>query len=88
MVSKFAGDTKISSIVDNQGDYQEIQWDLDQLGKQTEANGVYSGKYMELHIGTSNQGRTFTVNGRDMESVVKQKDLGVSYSSITGGQCE
>lgn len=43
---------------------------------------------MELHIGTSNQGRTFTVNGRDMESVVKQKDLGVSYSSITGGQCE
>ena len=33
MVSKFADDTKIDGIVDSEGSYLQLQWDLDQLGQ-------------------------------------------------------
>ena len=34
-------------------------------------------KFEVLHFGTSNKGRTYTVNGRPLGSVVEQRDLGV-----------
>lgn len=35
------------------------------------------GKCKVLHFGKLNHGRSCTVNGRDLESGVKQRDLGV-----------
>jgi len=36
MISKFADDTKVGSIVDSEERYQKLQQDLDQLGKWAE----------------------------------------------------
>jgi len=60
MVSKFADDTKIGSIVDGEESHLGLQQDLDQLRQwadewQLEFN---LDKCEVMHFGRSNQGRT------------------------------
>eukprot|EP00061_Rhincodon_typus_P015643 g43430.t1 len=83
MISKFADDTKICSIVDSEEGYQKLQQDLDQMGKWAEKWQMEFNidKYEVLHFGKSNQGRSFMVNSRALRSVVEQKDFGVQVHS-------
>ena len=83
LVSKCADESKLGGIIDSEEGYQELQGDLDQLGKwaenwQLEFN---TDKCEVLHFGKSNQGRTCTVNGRVLESVEEQRDRGVQVHS-------
>ena len=79
MVSKFADDTKIGSIVDSEEDYLGLQWDLDQLGQWADEWKMEFNldKCEVMHFGRSNQGRTYSVNGRALGRVTEQSDLGV-----------
>lgn len=56
---------------------------LDQQGKRAEEWLIKFNTYKckVLHFGRSNQGRTFTVNDRSLDSVVEQRDLGVQVHS-------
>jgi len=82
-VNTFANDNKIGGIVDRKEGYLGLQRDLDQLGQwadewQMEFN---VDKCKVMHFGRSNQGRTYSVNGRALGRVIEQRDLGVQVHS-------
>eukprot|EP00061_Rhincodon_typus_P001454 g14832.t1 len=64
MVSKFADDTKMRGVVDNEEDYLRVQRDLDQMGQRAEEQLMEFNldKCLVLHFGKANQGRTYTLN--------------------------
>ena len=82
-ISKYADDTKIGGVVDNEEDFQSLQSDLGQLEKwaerwQMEFN---ADKCEVLHLGRTNQNRTYMVNGRELKNTVEQRDLGITVHS-------
>ena len=81
MVSKFADDTKIGGIVDSEEGYLGLQRDLGQLGQWTDEWQMEFNldKCEVMHFGRSNQGRTYSVNGRALGRVTEQRDLGYRF---------
>ena len=82
-VSKFADDTKISSKVITTQEKEALQSDLDQLTSwankwQMKFN---LSKCKVLHIGSNNDQVQYEMNGHILESVNKEKDLGVTISN-------
>ena len=81
-VSKFADDTKIFAAVDSQVKIENVQRDLDKLAGWCDK---WQMKFNEekckvLHFGRNNKGHTYQINGRDLENVQTEKDLGVLMS--------
>eukprot|EP00061_Rhincodon_typus_P005366 g24787.t1 len=83
MVSKFADDTKIGGIVDNEEGYLRVQQDFDQMGQRAEEWQIEFNldKCEVLHFGKANQGKTYTFNGKVLGSVAEQRDFGVLVHS-------
>ena len=73
MVRKFADDAKIGGIVDSEEGYLGLQLDLDQLGQQADEWQMEFNldKCEVMHFGRSNQGRTYSVNGRALGRVIE-----------------
>eukprot|EP00061_Rhincodon_typus_P006355 g26916.t1 len=79
MISMFADDTKIRGVVDSKGGCIRVQQGFDQMGQwakewQKEFN---LNKCVVLHFGKTNQGRTYTFNGKVLGRVAEQRDLRV-----------
>eukprot|EP00061_Rhincodon_typus_P018024 g47008.t1 len=73
MVSKFADDGKIGSVVDSKKGYLRVQRDLDQMSKWAEDWQMEFNldKCEVLHFEKANQGRTYTLNVKVLGSVAK-----------------
>ena len=83
-ISKFADDTKVGRVVEDNKDREELQKDLDSLMDwSVEWQMMFnSGKCKVIHFGRSNPGFTYTMGGYApagtiLESVVEEKDVGV-----------
>ncbi|XP_055495534.1 uncharacterized protein LOC129699607 [Leucoraja erinacea] len=78
-ISKFGDDTKLIDFADSEDGCERLQQDLDRLARWSEEKLMEfnTEKCEMLHFGTSNKGRTYTVNSRPLGSVVEQWDLGV-----------
>ena len=82
-VSKFADDTKISSKVITTQDKAALQSDLDRLtfwANKWQMKFNLS-KCKVLHIGSNNDQVQYEMNGHVLETVKKEKDLGVTISN-------
>ncbi|XP_062906374.1 uncharacterized protein LOC134347835 [Mobula hypostoma] len=82
-ISKYADDTKIGRVVDNEVGFQSLQRELGQLEEwaerwQMEFN---ADKGEVLHFGRTNQNRTYMVNGRALKNAVEQRDLEIMLHS-------
>jgi len=79
LISKFADDTKVSGIVDSDEDRQRIQQDIDRLEPWAERWQMEFNpdKCKVMHFGRFNVGGKYTVNGRTLKSIDRQRDLGV-----------
>ena len=82
-ISRYADDTKVGGIVDNEVGFQSLQRDLGQLEEwaerwQMEFN---ADKCDVLHFGRNNLNRTYILNGRALKNAVKQSDLGIMVHS-------
>ena len=84
LISKFVDDNKVGGIADYKDAYQKLQQDLDQLGKWAVEwqMVIYADKCEVFSFVKSNQGRNFTVNGRDLQSVVGQRHGGAAVESL------
>lgn len=90
-VSKFADDTKVATSVKNINGCINIQNDLNKLlgwADKWQMN-FNSKKCKVLHLGHSNKGFNYDMNGEWLQSVDQEKDLGVIISSDlkVGNQC-
>ncbi|KAL7631154.1 UNVERIFIED_CONTAM: hypothetical protein RMT77_018543 [Armadillidium vulgare] len=90
-VSKFADDTKVVTSVRNNDGCIKLQGDLDRLlgwAERWQMN-FNSKKCKVLHVGNSNKGFNYEMNGEWLETVDHEKDLGVIISSNlkVGDQC-
>ena len=92
LLSKFAVNTKVGGFADNDEDHQRIQQDVDQLETWAERWQMEFNpdKCEVMHFGRSNTDRKYTVNGRTLKSIDRQRDLGVqvhrSQSGNAGGE--
>ena len=79
LISKFADDTKVGGFADSDEDHQRIQQDIDRLETWTERWQMEfnPNKCEVMHFGRSNTDRTYTLNGRTLRSIDRQRDLGV-----------
>ena len=83
MISKFAGDTKISSKVTTTADKLQFQSNLDTLvswSKQWQMK-FNVDKCKILHIGNNNQFTKYTMNGSELSKVNHEKELEVTISN-------
>ena len=80
---KFADDTKVFNQVSNEIDSRAIQDDLDKLGAwgQECAMSFNVDKCKVLHIGRKNPCSSYTLNGKILKEVDKEKDLGILVDS-------
>ncbi|XP_055489927.1 uncharacterized protein LOC129696245 [Leucoraja erinacea] len=79
----FTHDTKIGGVAGNEVEFQSLQRDLCQLEEwaerwQMEFN---ADKCEVLHLGRTNQNRTYMVNGRELKNAGEQRDLGITVHS-------
>lgn len=83
MTSKYSDNTNMGGIVDRQDGCQNLQQDLDRLGRWVQEWLIEfnTEKSKVLHFGRSIQGRDFTVNDRGLGSVKEQRGLGVQVHS-------
>ena len=81
-ILKFADDTKIFGPVTNPQDCQKIQCDLDNLVKWSDEWQMKFNvdKCKVMHIGSRNHQHRYTMNGKILDEVEKEKDLGVVIS--------
>jgi len=82
-VLKFADDTKVYKVVDNQFDGAQLQSDLDSLGDwavkwQMKFNVE---KCKVVHYGKRSIDVEYSLYGQPLEEVVSEKDLGVVFSN-------
>ena len=78
-ISKFADDTKITSKVISESQWQELQCDLNKLTTWVENWQMKFNieKCKVLHIGSNNVQANYTMNNVPLSSAEKEKDLGV-----------
>ena len=83
IVLKFADDIKVFRKVNNDGDKQHLQNDLDRLVKWSEKWQMLFnfGKCKCLHIGHGNLDVNYKVGDTVLGTTVKEKDLGVAISN-------
>jgi len=82
-VLKFADDTKVYGIVDNQSDGQQLQDDLNALGDwaikwQMKFN---VDKCKVVHYGRDSIGYKYSLYGQQLEEATSEKDLGIVFSN-------
>ena len=79
MISEFADNTKVGGFADSDEDHQRIQQDIDQLETWAERWQMEFNpdKCEVMHFGRSNTDGKYTVNGRTLKSIDRQRDLGV-----------
>ena len=88
---KFADDTKVFGMVNNEADRDILQNDLDSLTEwavkwQMEFNVE---KCKVMHLGGHNKGYQYSMNGKVLEKVASEKDLGILFTADgkVVGQC-
>ena len=76
---KFADDTKVGRVVENEGQREELQNTIDRLVEwSTEWQMLFnSSKCHILHLGARNAGYQYTMGGAALEEVEYEKDVGV-----------
>jgi len=91
-VLKFADDTKVYGVVDNQQQGQKLQNDLNTLGEwAVKWHMKFSvEKCKVVHYGRNSIGYKYSMYGRQLEEVTSEKDLGVVFSNDlkVAKQCE
>ena len=80
---KFADDTKVFTKVNNDGDKQHLQNDLDKLVKWSKKWQMLLnfGKYKCVHTGHRNLDVNYEMGDTVLGTTVKDKDLGVTISA-------
>ena len=76
---KFADDTKVGRVVENEGQREELQSTIDRLvAWSTEWQMLFNGsKCHILHLGARNAEYKYTMGGTALEGVEYEKDVGV-----------
>ena len=79
IIRKFADDTKAARTVTNQAEQAELQLALDKLVDWSTRWGMAFNvaKCKVMHIGHTNQQRTYTMEGKVLETTEEERDLGV-----------
>ena len=89
---KFADDTKLARIVENEDHAMEMQRDLNKLDQWARKWGMQFnvGKCKVMHFGRKNKRHKYEMGGTTLESVEEEKDLGiwVHSSGKPHTQCE
>ena len=82
-IKKFADDTKVYREVCSVSDAENFQMDLDSIFKWSRDWGMFFNvaKCKVMHIGNGNKKMVYSIDGRDLEVVQKEKDLGVYLDS-------
>ena len=81
-VLKFADDTKVFRKVNNDGDTQHLQNDLDKLVKWSEKRQMLFnfGKCNCLHTGHRNLDISYNIGDTVLGTTIKETDLGITIS--------
>ena len=79
LIKKFAEDTKVAMVVENEDDARQMQNNLDKLWQWAEKwkMAFNAKKCKVMHFGRSNTRYEYVMNGNKIESVTEEKDLGV-----------
>jgi len=82
-VLKFADDTKLFSSIPDQLAAERLQHDLDRLVQwSTDWQMSFNvDKCKVMHIGRNNPKHTYTMEGRDLQEITEETDLGVIVTS-------
>ena len=87
-ISKFADDTKVGRVVENDNDREKLQEDLDKLLEWSEEWQMEfnAGKCKVLHFGSKNPQYSYTMGGHApagtvLEAVEEEKDVTVIIST-------
>ena len=92
IISKFADDTKMAGLADSDEHCRAIQQDIDRLENLAERWQIKFNldKCEVMHFRRSNTNRKYTVIGRTLKSIDRQRDLCVqvhrSQSGNPGGE--
>lgn len=88
IITKFADDTKVGRVVENENDRAAMQRDIDNLMEWTDTWQMQfnAGKCKVLHVGRNNPGYSYTMGGYApagtvLETTVEEKDVGVMIHS-------
>jgi hypothetical protein len=79
LLKKFADDTKVGQVIENQGDAQELQSTLDKLCEWAATWGMTFNvdKCHVMHVGRHNIRAEYKMNGIRLASTTKERDVGV-----------
>ena len=92
LIKKFADDTKMARIVENQEQAEEMQKDLNTLDEWAKTWGMRFnvGKCKVMHVGRRNARYEYEIGGEKLGEVEEEKDLGVwtSNSMKPATHCE
>ena len=83
IISKFADDTKCGQIINGDSDVQKLQECLNNLTDWADKWGMAFNvaKCKVLHIGRSNAGAKYTMNGAELSSTEEERDIGVRITA-------
>ena len=75
----FADDAKVFRSICSLEDNKKLQCDLDKLSDWAEKWQLYfnTDKCKSLHIGRANKKQVYQMNGKSLDQVVEEKDLGI-----------
>ena len=78
-VIKFADDTKVYGMSATEEEVKGLQMDLDKMFDwSVDWQMLFNvGKCKVIHAGYNNRGHVYKMNGRELESIEEEKDLGV-----------
>ena len=92
LIKKFADDTKMTRIVEDDEQAEEMQRDLDRVDAWAKSWGMKFNvsKCKVMHVGRRNRKYEYEMSGEKLEEVVEERDLGVwtSNSMKPAIQCE
>jgi galactitol-specific phosphotransferase system IIB component len=82
LFKKFADDTKVSQVIENQSDVQELQATLDRLCVWASTWGMKFNveKCHVMQVGRHNSRADYTMNGIKLACTTKERDVGVIIS--------
>ena len=83
IISKFADDTKVGRVVQNEDDRDVLQREIDNLVAWTNQwqMSFNKGKCKVLHIGKHNQKFNYRMGNQALETTLAEKDVGVLVTS-------